>query len=39
MEKLKTLLNKSEFIISKFIVPVISASIAVSLFNLMYINI
>ena len=34
MEKLKSFLNKSEFLVSKLIVPVLSAGIVVSIFNI-----
>ena len=34
MEKLKSLLNNSGFFVSKIIVPVISASIAVTFINM-----
>lgn len=34
MEKLKSFLNKTEFVINKFIVPCISASMAITIINL-----
>ena len=34
MEKLKSFLNKSEFFINKFVVPCISASMAIAFINL-----